>query len=142
MRTQGDVDWRGWGSMPRRAVLTVLCLNGIGGCVAPAAAPAPRTGEGAQLAPTMVIIGDREYLGSVSGGPDGLVLTAQGAEAVSGASISVSRPGLGNADGIEAKTAAAGICAQAGGRHDPRALGRFVPSDAVDGSWVFDGACG
>jgi hypothetical protein len=88
------------------------------------------------------MIGDREYLGSVAGGPDGLVLTAQGAEAVSGASISVSRPGLGNADGIEAKTAAAVICARAGGRHDPAAVGRFVPSGAVDGSWVFDGACG
>jgi hypothetical protein len=60
---------------------------------------------------------------------------------VSGAQVSVFRPGLGNADGIEAKAAAAAICAKAGGRHDPAAVGRFVPSGAADGSWVFDGAC-
>jgi hypothetical protein len=94
------------------------------------------------MAPTMMTVGDREYQGSVSAGPDGLVLTPQGAEAVSGQSVRVSRPGLGNADGIEAKAAAAAACARAGGRHDPAAVGRFVPPGAVEGSWVFDGACG
>jgi hypothetical protein len=94
------------------------------------------------MAPTMMTVGDRGYLGEVSAGPDGLVLTPQGAEAVSGQSVRVSRPGLGNADGIEAKAAAAAVCARAGGRHDPAAVGRFVPPGAVEGSWVFDGACG
>jgi hypothetical protein len=94
------------------------------------------------LAPTTVMVSDREYQGSVSAGQDGLTLTPQGAEAVSGQSVRVYRPGLGNADGIEAKAAAAAVCARAGGRHDPAAVGRFVPSGAAEGAWVFDGACG
>jgi hypothetical protein len=121
---------------------SLVLAAGLGACVAPAAGPAPGPARAVVLAPTMVMVGDREYLGSVSTGPDGLVLTAQGAEAVSGASVRVYRPGLGHADGIEAKAAAAGICAQAGGRHDPGAVGRFVPSGAAEGAWVFDGACG
>ena len=93
------------------------------------------------MAPSAVAVGGRDYQGEVGPGPAGLTLTPQGAEAVTGASVSVFRPGLGNADGIEAKAAAAQTCAQAGGRYDPGAVGRFVPSGAVDGSWVFDGAC-
>jgi hypothetical protein len=110
--------------------------------VAPATVTSVRLADSVVMAPTTVTVGTREYLGGVSAGPDGVVLTSQGAQAVSGAQVSVFRPGLGNGDGIEAKTAAAGICAQAGGQYDPGAVGRFVPSGAVDGSWVFDGACG
>jgi hypothetical protein len=122
--------------------MALLLVAGLAGCVTPAAILAERTALRVQMPPTMVTVGTRDYLGGVSAGPPGLVLTPQGAEAVTGASVSVFRPGLGNADGIEAKAAAAGICAQAGGRYDPAAVGRFVPSDVADGSWVFDGACG
>jgi hypothetical protein len=113
----------------------------LAGCVAPKV-NAPRVAAGASLTSTTVTVNTREYLAEVGPGPDGLVLTPQGAEAVSGASVRVFRPGLGNADGIEAKAAATAICAQAGGQYDPAAVGRFVPSGAGEGSWVFDGACG
>jgi hypothetical protein len=120
----------------------MLSLAGLAGCVAPATGPATGAPRAVMLVPTTVTVGARDYVGSVMPGPDGLVLTPQGAEAVSGQSVRVSRPGLGNADGIEAKAAAAAVCAQAGGRHDPAAVGRFLPSGGGAGSWVFDGACG
>jgi hypothetical protein len=128
--------------MMREILSRMIWISLLGGCVASARDPGLSPARGILLAPTTVTVGGRAYLGGVTAGPDGLVLTAQGAEAVSGASVRVYRPGLGHADGIEAKVAAAGICAQAGGRHDPGAVGRFVPSGAAEGAWVFDGACG
>ncbi len=119
----------------------LVVVAGLAGCVAPVAEPPGGGGRSVVMAPTTVTVGGRDYRGEVGPGPAGLTLTPQGAEAVIGAQVSVFRPGLQNADGIEAKAAAAQTCAQAGGRHDPAAVGRFVPTGAADGSWVFDGAC-
>lgn len=124
-------------------VVALLVAAALSACAAGPVADAPRADVGAEprMAATTVTVDAQDYQGAVSAGPNGVVVGAELAEATSGASVRVSRPGLLNSDGIEAKKAAAVICAQAGGIYDGGPIGRFVQTAAADGSWVFDGSC-
>jgi hypothetical protein len=123
----------------------VIAMLLLSACVAP---NGPRTGPlpatpapGITAAPAMLVVNTREYLGEITMGPLGVVLTKDGASQVPGGSVRVFRPGLGQSDGIEAKPVAQAVCSNAGGAFNAQVLGRFVPSGAADGAWVFDGAC-
>ncbi len=124
------------------AVLAVLILAACVTQNGPRTGPLPAVpAPGIVAAPAMVTVDTREYLGEITVGPLGVVLTKDGATQVPGGSVRVYRPGLGQSDGIEAKRVAQVVCANAGGAFNARVLGRFVASGAADGSWLFDGAC-
>lgn len=126
----------------KRAVVLVVLLSGCVTQNGPRTGPLPATpAPGIVAAPAMLTVGTSEYLGEIVKGPLGVVLTKDGAEQVPGGSVKVFRPGLGQSDGIEAKPVAQVVCSNAGGTFNAGVLGRFVPSGAADGSWVFDGAC-
>jgi hypothetical protein len=128
-----------------RIALSVMIALLVSACVTqngPRTGPLPATAApGIVAAPTTVTVNAREYLGEITAGPLGVVLTKDGAEQVPGGSVRVFRPGLSQSDGVEAKPVAQAVCGNAGGVFNARALGRFVASGAADGSWVFDGAC-
>ncbi len=80
------------------------------------------------------------FVAEVRPGNPGLIISKQGATAVTGLTVQVSRQGtaLGQDEGKTAKDAAVAACGQAGGRFDDRAVGRV----GAPGVWVFEGACG
>jgi hypothetical protein len=123
-------------------LISAMCLSACVTQNGPRTGPLPATpAPGIVAAAAMLTVGTRDYLGEIVAGPLGVVLTKNGAEQVPGGSVKVFRPGLGQSDGIEAKPVAQVVCRNAGGTFNAGVLGRYVPSGAADGSWVFDGAC-
>jgi hypothetical protein len=117
-----------------RAGVAALVL--LAGC-APATVRDETFGQGVALAPTPVVARGQAFTGRVGPGPDGTVLTPQGALRVPGAQVTVTGA-LTQSDGQLAKEAARATCLAAGGAMNPMPLGRF----AGQGTWVFDGVCG
>jgi hypothetical protein len=128
-----------------RSGLVLLAGLTLSACVTqngPRTGPLPATpAPGIVAAPATVTVGAREYLGEITAGPLGVVLTKDGATQVPGGSVRVYRPGLSQSDGVEAKPVAQAVCGNAGGVFNASVLGRFLPSSGIDGSWAFDGAC-
>ncbi len=126
----------------RGQAAVVFALLPLAACVATPVGTGPGQTGGITAAPASITVGARDYVGGISPGQDGLVLTPTGAEAVTGASVKVFRPGLTYADGLEAKAAAKAVCERAGGAYDSGAMGRFETSSSVAaGDWIFDGSC-
>jgi hypothetical protein len=94
-----------------------------------------RTTAGQQV----VTLADQSFVAEVRPGNAGLIITKEGATAVTGMTVRVTRPAaaLGAADGKIAKTAAVAACGQAGGVFNDKAVGRV----AALGVWAFQGAC-
>ena len=115
--------------------LNPLLLSGMAlGLSACVAAPAPQKGTAAQAGAYVVQQGEGRFAAQVAPGPMGHALTRAGALPVAGQTVTVSP--LGMDQGRRAKAVAAEACAQARGRFQPQAVGRFA-----NGAWVFEGGC-
>ena len=113
---------------------TPLILSGMAlGLSACVSTPAPQKGS-ALAGAYAVAYGEGNYAAQLGAGPMGHALTGAGAAPVQGLTVTVSP--LGMDQGRRAKAVAAEACAQANGRFQPQAVGRFA-----QGAWVFEGGC-
>ena len=114
--------------------LNPLILSGMAlGLSACVSTPAPQNGT-AQAGAYAVAYGEGRYAAQVAAGPTGHALGRTGAVPVAGLTVAVSPFGMDQ--GRRAKSVAAEACAQAKGRFQPQAVGRFA-----QGAWLFEGAC-
>lgn len=112
-----------------------LILTGMAaGLSACAAAPAAAPKGTAQSGAFAVVHEGASYQAEVMPGAAGHALTRAGAVAVPGQTVRVAP--LGMDQGKRAKDVAQLACAQASGRFQPQAVGRFA-----QGGWLFEGGC-
>ena len=118
-----------------RAVL--IAPAALAACVAPQTAP---QGSAARAGAHEVQVDGVTYLATLMHGAPGVMHTAEGARAVPGATLRVTRPGTALAmdEGAAAKKAARAGCAAADGRFSEVALGAY---DRATAAWVFAGGC-
>ncbi|MBL8561753.1 MAG: hypothetical protein JNN06_05680 [Gemmobacter sp.] len=113
---------------------TPLILSGVAlGLSACVSTPAPQ--KGAALAGAYAVAHEGgSYAAQVGAGPMGHALSRAGSVPVPGLAVTVSPFAMDQ--GRRAKAVAAEACAQARGRFQPQAVGRFAK-----GAWVFEGGC-
>lgn len=111
-----------------------LTLIGLTAC-----APVARGPVSAMQGPVAVSLDGRSFAATIQPGPRGTTLTRQGAVGVAGSQIAVTRAGsaLRMDEGAVAKRAARQACADAGGRFNAAAIGRYQAA----GVWAFPGGC-
>jgi hypothetical protein len=122
----------------KRAAISLLICAALAACGAPMPNGKAPSG-GAKAGQQIVAQGEASFVAEVQPGNAGLIITKQGATAVTGLTVRVTRQGtaLGVDDGKPAKAAAVVACTQAGGRFNEQAVGRVVGL----GVWAFEGAC-
>ena len=116
--------------MTRNPLILSGVALGLSACVS---TPAPQKGTASAGAYAVAHEGG-SYAAQVGAGPMGHALTRAGAAPVSGLTVMVSPFAMDQ--GRRAKAVAAEACAQAKGRFQPQAVGRFA-----QGVWVFEGGC-
>lgn len=116
-----------------RGTTPMLGLAALSACVAAGSTPVAR--DGAQA----VAVDGMAFEAQLTPGGPGVVLTADGAQAIGGLTVQVRRSGAALAmdEGALAKRAARAGCMAAGGTFHETAIGRYDRA----GAWVFAGAC-
>ncbi len=117
--------------MNARPLISMGMAAGLSACVA---APAPEAAAPAKAGDYAVSQGAAVYPARIGPGTSGHQLTSAGARPVAGQTVTVGA--LGFDQGRLAKTVAAAACADARGRFQPQAVGRYDR-----GAWIFEGGC-